>query len=225
VHDKYTKNELVKNFSIDKKKIYVVRHGLIKLNTCLKKLGKIENMHKKKFKNKLVLSFLGNINKYKGIHKIINLWKNDPSIKNNTDIVLIIAGQLNIKQREIKKIKNDKNVYIKIGFLTNEELLSFIKISDLILLPYEKISQSGLLLTALAEKKPVLVSRINGLIEPFEIANPGWIITKSLNYSLHYIINNKEEIKKIKNDEKMWSTIHHYYSWKKIAEKTQSLYK
>jgi glycosyltransferase involved in cell wall biosynthesis len=76
----------------------------------------------------------------------------------------------------------------------------------------------------MAEKIPVLVSKVNGLIEPFEFANPGWIIENSFEMSIKYIINNRLEIKKIKENEKMWSRIQRYYSWNTISLETEKLY-
>jgi glycosyltransferase involved in cell wall biosynthesis len=224
VHDENTKGELIKEFNIKIEKVKVIRHGLINIEANKEKVSEIIDITKKITKNRLVLSFLGNICQYKGIHKVIKLWESNAFIKNNNDIILIVAGKLKIDQAELERIKEAENVFIKIGNMSNEEFLAYTKISDLIILPYEKISQSGLLLTAMAEKIPVLVSKVNGLIEPFEFANPGWIIENSFEMSIKYIINNRLEIKKIKENEKMWSRIQRYYSWNTISLETEKLY-
>ena len=53
-------------------------------------------------------------------------------------------------------------------FLSDNEFNDLIEKSDVLIFPYRKISQSGVLLTALAHRKPVLVSRVGGLTQPLK---------------------------------------------------------
>ncbi|HHT03265.1 MAG TPA: glycosyltransferase family 4 protein, partial [Bacteroidales bacterium] len=102
------------------------------------------------------------------------------------------------------------------------------KISDVVLLPYRKISQSGLLLTALNYEKPIIASSIGGLKDPFKHGDVGWLIepnnVEELRDSILFILDNPNELDKIKQNIEMWLSIKEYYDWKQIQQKTFNLY-
>ena len=114
-------------------------------------------------------------------------------------------------------------------FLTNEEFIALIEIGDIIVFPYRKISQSGVLLTVLSKHKPICVTPVGGLTEPFEIGEIGWISKstecKDLIQILNEIYTSKNKIDQIKNNKELWKKIDTYYDWKKISKQTYNLYK
>ncbi|MDQ7032495.1 MAG: glycosyltransferase [Desulfonauticus sp.] len=104
-----------------------------------------------------IFSCLGNIRYYKGFDlaaKAISTLEQR--------VQLIIAGNVHpsydISVLE-KIIKNSKNKIILIPkFLSDQEFSDIMSISDAIILPYRKITTSGLLLAAWSFLKPVIVS-------------------------------------------------------------------
>ena len=48
--------------------------------------------------------------------------------------------------------------------------------SDVLLLPYKEISQSGVLLSGLKYKKTFIVSNVGGLTQPFNLGKVGWVL-------------------------------------------------
>ena len=100
--------------------------------------------------------------------------------------------------------------------------------TDILLLPYKRISQSGILLSAISASIPVVVTKLGGLTEPFEVADIGWIIdnadAESLGKKLTYLANNVQEVREKKNNEKIWQAARDFYSWDEISQKTVDLY-
>jgi glycosyltransferase involved in cell wall biosynthesis len=221
VHDDYSKKTFLSIFDIKSDKINVIRHGLLKIPRDENKV----NLNSNKFiflNDKIIFLFIGQITKYKGIDLLIDTWNQSVELNSNEKIHLILAG--NDKYNLLKKINNFQNVTIIDKFLTNEEFISFINLSNVILLPYLKISQSGVLMTVLHEKKHVLVSNIGGLIEPFKYANVGWILedlnVESFKNLILKITREIQIIDGISDFEKLKN----HYSWSVISNKTYELY-
>jgi glycosyltransferase involved in cell wall biosynthesis len=231
VHTNSSRKEIIDRFNIYNDKIKVIPHGLLELNYDENNTKEIKNNFIKKngLDDKIALGFIGSIRKNKGIELLLDIWGENEFLNNNKEIVLLIAGSCNNKElkNRIDEISNYKNVITDIRFLPLDNFAAYMKASDVILLPYLNISQSGVLLSVLAEEKPVLVSDRGGLTDPFEVGKIGWIIepTKSnLKDCLKQIINNKNEIRKIKNNAELWTKVQQYYSWEDIGEKTTDFY-
>lgn len=221
VHDDYSKKTMLSIFEIKFDKINVIRHGLLKIPRDENKV--ILNSSKFSYlNNKIIFLFTGSITKYKGIDLLIDTWNQSVELNSNDKIHLIIAG--NDKNNFLKKFNNFHNVTIIDKFLKNEEFISFINLSDVILLPYFKISQSGVLMSVLYEKKRVLVSEIGGLTEPFKYDNVGWILKKlDIESFKNLILKITQDIEKTNNISD-FRNIKAHYSWNVISNETYELY-
>jgi glycosyltransferase involved in cell wall biosynthesis len=221
-----SKEEIVKIFNISNESIQVIPHGILKYDinrsVIQKKAQEIISIYD--LKDKFVLSMLGHQNRYKGTDLMVEAFKQ--IMKDNRDIVLLVFG----KVENVDLILNCGyvNVIIRDEFISDLEFLATLHISDVLLLPYREISQSGVLLTAIAEKIPVMVSSVGGLNEPLKYGNIGWCIGQptvdSLKSFLIYIKSHKENIKSIKKNQSEWDLVHKQYSWETIREKTYTLY-
>ncbi|CAL2094220.1 glycosyltransferase [Tenacibaculum sp. 190524A02b] len=223
VHDFNTKLEICEKFEINITNIEVIQHGLINVPRD-KEIVK-QTIAENKFKDKIVFSFIGNISEYKGIDLLYKAWKSTKEIYDNKNIQLIIAGRG--EEKLIDKFKGIDNVLIINKYLTNDEFISNIMITDIVLMPYRKISQSGVLLTVLNEDKLVIVSDKGGLTEPFKIANVGWILPELSIKELSNTILKASKIEKktsyINEEDKI--KLQDFYSWETISKNTKNLYK
>jgi glycosyltransferase involved in cell wall biosynthesis len=113
-----------------------------------------------------VLLFFGRISKYKGVDALLNtfnsLHKQLPNLK------LIIAGKGNIEYDFPESLKKliDNRLIILNRFITNEELVQLMQITDVVVCPYLDATQSGVVMTSFAFNKKVISTRVGGLHEP-----------------------------------------------------------
>lgn len=122
-----------------------------------------ELMEKSKAKEEIGLKkedktilFLGTIRKYKGVDNLIEIGR----ILKNEDFKFIVAGDL---WRECKKYVKEfekLNFSTKYGFLKWEEIIKFLSSADLILMPYENASGSGILMLAYYYNIPFCITKL-----------------------------------------------------------------
>ncbi len=229
VHSSSSKNELLSKFCIPDAKIHVINHGAIILPVNEGEVADYMKRFKKEYglDDKVVFLLIGAQSKYKGYDLLKETWLGTPALCNNDHLCLILAG---------KVFDVDSNSYNNIGnvikiekFISDEEYVALTRMSSVILMPYLKISQSGVLMQAIHEHIPVLVSHIGGLPEPLQIGPIGWNIgeptIENLRAELLYLINHTDEITHVKNDLLSWQMVEEAYSWKGIGGKTSELYK
>lgn len=127
---------------------------------------------------KKVLLFFGYIRPYKGLMNLIEAMP--LLIKEDENYFLLIVGEFyESKDKYIEKIKelNLKNyVMIVDEFVPNEEVGIYYLSSDLVVLPYNSATQSGILNIAYGFKKPVVVTNVGGLPELVEEGKTGFIV-------------------------------------------------
>lgn len=228
VHAANTKHEIANKFDIPQDKIHIVNHGLLQLDINTTEYETQRHNFEKKYQidKKIIFTSLGEQSKYKGIDILIKIWSETPELYNNNDIQLILAGK--IKNLDLSPLQDIKNVIIKDSRISNEEFYFVLTHTDVYLLPYRIISQSGALLTAMTYHVPSLVTNKGGLADPLSVAKVGWCIDdcdyKSLKDALLWLSRHHNEIKDIKNDKTAWMKIEEEYNWGVIAQKTSELY-
>lgn len=152
-HSDRTK-EILKNKKI---KMYYVPHFKYTFKqSCnnqliAKDIKEITSNNNKKF------LFFGNLSTVKGIDIVLNSFEQLSSPHLN--IELIIAGK-NVEKIDFSKYKTRPNYHIYDRHINDDELIYLYKISDYILLPYRKSSQSGIFAMSAYFRKPMILSDI-----------------------------------------------------------------
>lgn len=223
VHSKTTREELMTDFGIKGHKIHQIPHGLIEMkvaNPYDSELKRKELHERFDLANKLVFGMAGGLSEYKGIDLMLDAWK-EGDFDKNENLVLLLAGSMAPQYKA--KAESLANCKILDEFLPNADFIGALKAIDYLVLPYRKISQSGLLLTALNYKIPVIVSPEGGLRDPFELGQFGYVLdslsTSSIVKSIQEALNKGDA--PLSGD---WSVLDRHYSWKTIGAKTTALY-
>ena len=176
--------------------------------------------------NEKIILFFGFVREYKGLIHIINAM---PEIKNALENVkLYIVGDFaGDKEQYIEKINIlNVNDCVKIfdGYIPDEEVENFFAAADVVVLPYESATQSGIVQIAYSFRIPVIVTNVGGLPEVVEDGKTGYIVE----------VNNDSELAKktiqfFKEDnyEKFKDGIEkqdYRYSWDRLSEVVEDLY-
>ncbi|MGB9663935.1 MAG: glycosyltransferase [Ignavibacteria bacterium] len=128
--------------------------------------------------NKRVLLFFGYVRAYKGLMNLIEAMPY--LLKENENYFLLIVGEFYESKdkyfERIKKLNIGKNVLVIDEFVPNEEVGLYYSAADLVVLPYNSATQSGILNIAYGFKKPVVVTNVGGLPELVENGKTGFIV-------------------------------------------------
>ncbi len=113
--------------------------------------------------NPVVLMF-GLMRPYKGIDVLLQAWRGVDGQAPIEDAELWIAG---LPKMDISALQAaaPANVRFDPHFVTDDELPAYFERADLVVLPYLQADQSGVLFTALAFGKPLLLSDVGGFPE------------------------------------------------------------
>ena len=230
VHDLNSKKELVSDFGIYAEKVCVIPHGILDFKVNEDEVGRVQTEIEEKYKlrGKLVFASMGGQNPYKGTDLIRDAFLSSDFLKNNPDIFLIIAGKGTIVNQGMFK-KTSKNIWVANYLLTDSEFQAVMRLTDVMLLPYRKISQSGVLLTTIQNQIPFAVTPVGGLTEPFDTASVGWVIPSAtiedVRITMEKLAKDVKDTKAVKNDQLAWNKVKERYNWNNISKQTEVFYK
>ena len=228
-HNEFSKLEIIKSNPDSLSNIYIVPHGnytpFITIQDdqpqSRKQLG-ISN-------DKTVLLFFGMIKKAKGLEVLLHALKG--VVKENPDVLLLIAGKsmennFTTYQRIIDKNNLSNYCLLHTKFIPNSDVEHYYCAADLVVLPYKKIYQSGVLMMALSYGKPTLVSDLPALKEVvtdmqtaflFESENP-----ISLTEKLNLILLDSDKLEQVRRNGA--ELINTKYDWNEIGKQTKLAY-
>lgn len=143
--------------------------------------------------------------------KNIDFLVNNHEVLKDHELDLVVAGRNQSSFSNEKIVKVAKHFD---GFLQDNDLIYLIKNAKAVILPYDKVSESGILHQALSVGTPVIVSDIPGFQERvregenglFLRANTPEALSDALNRLTNYKFN-PEEIRRKHLTEFSWSTI------------------
>lgn len=219
VHNQFSKNELLKSIALkDIGKLKVIKHGgyLDHINKAMSKEKARKDLNLDA-EAKYIL-FFGQIKDVKGLDVLLEAMRFVP-----VNIKLIIAGKpwkndFSIYSDLIKKYNLEDRIIMMIRFIEDDEREKLFYASDVNVIPYRIIYQSGVLLMAMSHGLPVIASDLpankeiiidneNGMLFESENAN-------SLGDKINKFFKENIEKKLSKNSIK---TIEDEYGWNNIA--------
>ncbi|HCL79909.1 MAG TPA: hypothetical protein DIC53_08080 [Synergistaceae bacterium] len=223
VHTETTRAELTERGGIPPERVRVVHHGPLAVDDLPRDGG---TLFFEKDPSKVVFGVLGIMSPYKGTDIAVEAWRSSEILAGADDALLVVAGEPGGVS-----LPEDlpRNVTVVPRKLTNEEFASLLRSVDIVVMPYRRISQSGLLLSALGARKLLLVSRAGELDAPFLFGRPGWVLEKtdvpSLRSLLESIVTEVRERGLPAVDEAVWEALDRHYSWKEAGRLTSALYR
>lgn len=122
--------------------------------------------------------FFGRIDKYKGIHNILEAYLQ----MSNPKLPLIIAGNGTFTDEENKLIGLDENIHPINRYIQDGEMLWLLSHSKCLTLPYIEATQSGVLPMGYFYGKPAITSSVLGLSQFVDHEKTGFICSSTNDY-------------------------------------------
>jgi glycosyltransferase involved in cell wall biosynthesis len=214
VHSEHGRRRLTDELGVDRERVHVIPHGVLE---HLAAGGAAEQQAPFATELPVVLCF-GLMRPYKGIDLLLEAWRGID------DAELWIAG---MPRMDISALRATAPPGVRFvpRFIGDDELPAYFRRADLVVLPYREIDQSGVLFTALAFGKPLLLSDVGGFPE---IAATG----AARGFPAGDVVALRERLRELIGDAPARSTLAARaqelaageYSWSAIARRTLELY-
>ena len=228
-HNEFSKSEIIKISPNLSSRIYIVPHGnyipfINVRNDKEKSRKRLEILNDKK-----VLLFFGMIKQVKGLDVLLHALKD--VIKENPDVLLLIAGKawendFTNYQRIIDKNNLSDYCLLHTTFIPHADVEHYYCAADLVVLPYKKIYQSGVLMMTLSYERPALASNLPPLKEVITDNENGFLFNSEdvddLASRLNQILSDKENLEKVRVNGN--TLINKRFGWNEIGRLTKEAY-
>ncbi len=124
------------------------------------------------------LAYVGLIRRYKGVEGLLTAFRGTEPLMEG--LVLHLAGNPSspeLSQSIVQLAAPDPRIRLQLEFIPDEQLVKLMTSSELIVLPYRFMHNSGAILTALSLGRPVLVPENPVNRRLGEEVGPGWVFT------------------------------------------------
>lgn len=229
VHTRCTKDELCERMGIAPEKVEVIAHGLLQMPLPEEQVqARVEELRRELNvgADDLVFACLGVQNLYKGTDLVVRAWMECPELRDNPHCRLLIVGRN--QNLNLAPLQGQPNAHVRAEMISDLDFEAYLRLTSLLLLPYRRISQSGLLLTAVSSGVPVLVSEVGGLTEPLGYGAVGWSMGEptyeNLSRSLVRLASSADELRRMRANEEAFCRVRAAYSWAEIGCQTGALY-
>jgi D-inositol-3-phosphate glycosyltransferase len=126
---------------------------------------------------KRVVLFFGFIRGYKGLLHLIRAL---PHLADDLDVGLLVGGEFYEDDApykdEVRRLGLEGRVFWHDRYIPNEEVGRFFNAADLVVLPYESATQSGIIQIALNYGTPIVTTNVGGLPEVVKDGEMGYVV-------------------------------------------------
>ena len=228
-HNQFSKEEIIKLDSSLKEKISIIPHGNYIPFINVRNDKQNSRQYLGLPQDKEILLFFGMIKKVKGLDVLLKSLKN--VVNENPNTILLIAGKtwendFSSYQDIIDKNRLSSNIILHNRFIPHDDVEYYYSASDLVVLPYKKIYQSGVLMMALSYERPALVSDLSPLKEVITNNENGFVFksedANDLTEKINIILSDKGNLERVSENGKL--LINEKFSWDQIGELTKQAY-
>ncbi|MBR6384096.1 MAG: glycosyltransferase [Lachnospiraceae bacterium] len=156
-------------------------YNAFKMRNISQKEGRAEIVEKDKFDiddNTKLLLFFGFVREYKGLKHLINAMPE--IVERIPDCRLLVVGSFGDDKQDYLDLIESKNVgkyiYLKDTYTPDNEVEKYFAATDLVVLPYEDATQSGIVQISFGFEKTVLVTNVGGLPDVVDNMKTGYVV-------------------------------------------------
>ena len=168
-----------------------------------------------------VLLFFGFVRKYKGLKHLLNAMPK--IVEKLPDCKLLIVGDIIESEKDdyllrIKQTGCEDNIVLVSDYVPDKEVENYFSACDLVVLPYESATQSGIVQIAYGFNKPVVVTDVGGLSEVVINGKTGYVVPPFDHECIATAVIDFFENKKLHAFEKKIRAEEYKYSWDRMSE-------
>lgn len=228
-HNGSSRDELIRRIGLSQEKIAVIPHG--NYLQSLRPLPDQANARQQLGidRSAKVILFFGQIKDVKGLDLLIQAM---PAVlAAYPEAMLLIAGKpwksdFSQYQALIDRLGIAGQCRTDIRFIPDDQLADFYAAADLVVLPYRRIYQSGVVLMAMSYGKPVLVSDLPGMTEIVSDGDNGLVFrhndSDSLASALCQAFADPAQLSRLAACG--FTHVRDNYDWQRIGQMTADLY-
>lgn len=218
------KKKFLIEYSVPLDKIHIVQHG--NYLKCYK--NEISKEEARKYlnlkKEDLIFLYFGSIRPYKGVEKLINIFK---SLNGHQNAKLLIVGKPmtnEFKNKLVRISSNSKNLELELKFIPDEKLQVYFNASDVFVASHKEILTSGAIILAMGFGKAIIAPKL-GCISDILNDKGAFLYNSKKKNGLLKALNKSIEKKDFLTQmgKYNFNSIENV-SWTKIAKKTKNIY-
>ncbi|HTX33012.1 MAG TPA: glycosyltransferase family 4 protein [Solirubrobacteraceae bacterium] len=221
-HSEYGRRRLVDELGVQPGKVRVIHHGTFEFLTRAPEGPRPPELAPDPGERPVVL-FFGLLRPYKGVDVLLQAWR---SVASNGE--LWIVGRPRMDLDRLRAIAPDGVRWVP-RYVSDAELVASFRRADVVVLPYlrtDRLDFSGVLATALAFGKAVVLSDVGGFSEVAQ-AGAARLVTPgdagALAAALGALLSDPEERRRLAQGAR--EAADGAYSWERAAELTLALYR
>jgi len=229
VHNAFSKRELIEKLAISPTKISIIPHG-----NYLETVGKMPHPAAAKralgiAESKKVVLFFGQIKDTKGLDVLLEA---APDVAREIpEVTFLIAGRpwksdFSRYEALIDRLGIRDRCVLHTRFIPHTDVACYYAAADVVVLPYRRIYQSGVILMAMSYRRPVVVSDIPGMTATVTDGNNGYVFRQGSKEAL-----SKRLIRVLRDDDerdqvagRALKYIQENHDWGQIGKRTSELY-
>jgi len=184
VHSNSNKTALAQQMKLSGKKIKVAPHGDFDFMVPDRIITKSEaRQYFSIQQGQNVILFFGAIREYKGLDILLNSLSHlSEKIKNLTVIIAGMPDPIELKSQYadiISRLPKEINVIYHTEFIPDVEVAKYFFASDIVVLPYRRISHSGILHLAYTFGRAVIATNVGDFKEIIEEGKSGFVLSSN----------------------------------------------
>jgi glycosyltransferase involved in cell wall biosynthesis len=215
VHSRDAAEQLRERFGADAERVHHIPHG------ALDYLTRLPSREVPATEGPVVLWF-GTVRHYKGVDTLLEAFREVQGAE------LWIVGKPEIPMGPLHELARrvESRVRFVERFVPDPELASYIRRADVVALPYRRVDQSGVLYSALAFSKPIVMTAVGGFPEVAEEHGAARLVPPEDPGALAGAIGEllSDEQKRTQLSDAASQAAAGPYSWDRIGRRTLDLY-
>jgi glycosyltransferase involved in cell wall biosynthesis len=222
VHSEHGAGRLRKEFGVDPGRLHVIPHGAFDhLTSMPDELPLAPELESNP--DLPVILFFGFVSAYKGVDVLLEAFGRVEGAG------LWVVGQPRVDMEPLQRLADAAPGPVRFlpRYVDDRELPAIFRRADIVVLPYREVDQSGVLYTALAFGKPVVVSRVGGLPDVAEHYGAGLTVApedpEALAQALNRLVDDPEERGRL--GAAASAAARGDFSWDEVARRHLELYR